>query len=301
MVCYWWVMSELLTEHYGFRVIYSDDNFIAVNKTLPLPMLPGKNSKTSLQDLVCNFEAGIRKKPSEESNEITCKGSQNIQYNSASKIITNTAFFLEAPHRIDERTSGIALFCKTRESLIITNYLFQLSLVQKKYYALVETARAPQGDSGIVRHRLYHDERANKTFAKPVNSSERRNNAELAWRVHAVCDDFTLLEIEPRQGKTHQIRAQLAAIGSPIIGDIKYGSHYKTTSGFIMLHARFMCFPSIKSDEEFTKLTTFMNKQTKLIKTITNTLLTNPITLQAPFPIGEPLWNNFNTTITDGA
>lgn len=248
----------------SYTIIYTDNNYIAINKLLPLPTLKGKHNQLSLKEAIVHNEQ---------------------------------CAFLEAPHRIDERTSGIALFCKNKDSLKTINYVFQLGLVQKKYFAIVETCKKLHGNSGILRHRLYHDERSNKTFAKPITRYNRKNTAELSWEAIAMHGGFTLLEIQPMQGKTHQIRAQLAAAGAPIVGDYKYGSHIHTTSGFILLHAGYLKVPALHNQDDFSAIELFLQKQPKL-KNIFNTLLAKPLELKALFPVHELFWDSFRNEMS---
>lgn len=290
-------MSETQKEHRIFTVLYSGAYFIAVNKEQPVPMLKGKNCKISLQDLVRNVEVSRYKKQEAEHTQQNCPYFQYTEhahvYDNNSIPIKATDVFLEAPHRIDERTSGIALFCKTKESLIIMNYLLQAGMVRKKYYALVETAKVPPDNAGVLRHRLYHDERTNKTFAKAVKSDERKNTAELSWKTMSTNNGFSMLEIVPHQGKTHQIRAQLAASGIPIIGDVKYGSHIRTASGFIMLHAGSLYYPALLEASTIKLLESFVHKQNDRARKILKLLLAQPIALTAPFPESEQFWAPF--------
>ncbi len=128
--------------------------------------------------------------------------------------------FLEPIHRLDKPASGIVIFAKTSKALSRLQQQMREKKIKKTYYARVEGV--PKQTSASLRHYLTHDEyRANVTTKKDPKAKE----ALLDYIVVSCDEKSALLEIQLHTGRYHQIRAQLAAIGHPIIGDKKYGAH----------------------------------------------------------------------------
>lgn len=143
--------------------------------------------------------------------------------------------FLGLPHRLDRPTSGLILLAKTSKALSRLNQMFQDHKIQKTYWAVVK--KPPQLKQAFLKHYLFRDKQKNKSFAhaKEVNDSKL---AELDYRCIYSLDHYHLLEVKPKTGRHHQIRVQLAHIGSPIKGDLKYGAQRANPDASIHLHAR---------------------------------------------------------------
>mgnify|MGYP000116383278 CR=1 FL=1 len=149
------------------------------------------------------------------------------------------AVYLHPAHRIDRPVSGAVLFARTDKALSRLTELFRLQQVQKSYFALV--VRPPVAPSGELRHFLLKDEQRNivKAYPKPVPGAK-----ESITRYDSVGKKgpYFLLHITPLTGRAHQIRAQLAAMGCPIAGDLKYGAQKALPDASIGLHCRSMEF-----------------------------------------------------------
>lgn len=148
--------------------------------------------------------------------------------------------FLGVTHRLDRPTSGVLLFARTSKCLTRMNELFRNDgSIQKTYWAVVEAK--PEQPSATLQHWLVRNEKQNKSFAYQQEQKESKK-AALTYRYLASSDRFHLLEIELHTGRHHQIRAQLAAIGLHIKGDLKYGFPRSNKDGGIHLHARTIQF-----------------------------------------------------------
>jgi len=144
-------------------------------------------------------------------------------------------------HRIDRPTSGVVIFAKTSKALARMNQLIRDRQIHKKYWAIVKNA--PSQPCGTLVHYLFKKDSENKSIVSNT-PKEGYSKAELNYSLIASTERYHLLEIELITGRHHQIRAQLAAIGCPIKGDIKYGYQRTNPEGnsFINLHARSICF-----------------------------------------------------------
>ena len=147
--------------------------------------------------------------------------------------------YLGIPHRLDRPTSGIVVYAKTEKSLVRLNALFKGSGVQKTYWAIVD--REPPQEEGTLVHYLVRDTKRNKSRARSVEGNGGKL-AKLDYRLIARSKSYFLLEILLHTGRHHQIRAQLAAIGLHIKGDLKYGCARSNPDGGICLHARKISF-----------------------------------------------------------
>ena len=197
------------------QVLYEDNHIIAVSKTCHEIVQGDKTGDTPLSETV---KAYIKEK-----------------YNKPGEV------FLGVTHRLDRPTTGVVLFARTSKALTRLNAMFQShEQIRKTYWAIVSTDKGHQHiDKGEVRleNYLWRNEKQNKSFVvKPGTKDAKR--AVLTYKAIAHSDRYTLLEINLETGRHHQIRCQLAAIGCPIKGDLKYGAKRSNPDGGISLHAR---------------------------------------------------------------
>ena len=192
-----------------FEVLYEDNHIIAVNKK-PSDIVQGdKTGDRPLGEFVKDY---IKKK-----------------YNKPGDV------FLGVVHRLDRPVSGVILFARTSKALSRLNELFRSKQVQKTYWAVVKNKPNPTKD--ILVHYLKKNQQKNKSTA--FNREEDGTlKSELSYQLIKSLDNYHLLEVLPKTGRHHQIRVQLSKIGSPIKGDIKYGSDRTNKDASIHLHAR---------------------------------------------------------------
>ena len=145
------------------------------------------------------------------------------------------AVYLGVVHRLDRPTSGIVLFSKTSKALARLNKLFADRETEKIYWAIVKNP-PPKSEDSLI-HFLKRNPKQNKSYAhsKEVPDSKK---AILHYKMIKKLDNYYLLEISLETGRHHQIRSQLAAIGCPIKGDLKYGFDRSNVDGSIHLHAK---------------------------------------------------------------
>ncbi|MGN0067634.1 MAG: RluA family pseudouridine synthase [Bacteroides sp.] len=143
--------------------------------------------------------------------------------------------FLGVVHRLDRPVSGLVIFAKTSKALSRLNTMLAQSEVKKTYWAIV-TARPPQEEGELI-HYLVRNEQQNKSYAYDRERPGSKQ-AILHYRLIATSERYWLLEVDLKTGRHHQIRCQLAKMGCPIKGDLKYGAPRSNPDGSISLHAR---------------------------------------------------------------
>lgn len=194
--------------------------------------------------LACDKPAGLLTQPSgsdRENLEDRAKAWVKAEYDKPGKV------FLEAVHRLDAAASGVVLFARTSKALSRLNAMQRAREITKRYEALVEGR--PREEEGQLEHWLRHgDRRAVVELAGPSGAGDRQEDAKgakearLTYRIVDSNKRVTRVVIELETGRYHQIRAQFAAIGCPILGDTKYGSRTRLDEGVIALHHREMSF-----------------------------------------------------------
>jgi 23S rRNA pseudouridine1911/1915/1917 synthase len=143
--------------------------------------------------------------------------------------------FLGTVHRLDRPVSGAVMFARTSKALTRLNEMLRLHQIKKTYWAIVD--QPPPAPEGRLENYLRKDQEKNKSF---VVKSDTKGAllAKLSYRLLKGSDRYYLLEVELETGRHHQIRAQLAAIGCKIKGDLKYGSPRSNPDGSVSLHSR---------------------------------------------------------------
>jgi 23S rRNA pseudouridine1911/1915/1917 synthase len=186
--------------------------------------------------LVINKESGMLVQGDETGDEPLVDAARayiKSKYNKPGEV------FLGVVHRLDRPVSGIVVFARTSKALSRMNELFRDRETQKVYWAVTDS-KPPSAEDTLV-HWLRKDEKKNKTtvFSRDTKEALR---SELSYKLIGNAGGNYLLEVKPITGRSHQIRAQLAAVGCSILGDLKYGSAFQTGDGSIALHARQLTF-----------------------------------------------------------
>lgn len=218
-------------------VVYEDNHIIVVNKTSSEIVQGDKTGDIPLSETVKQY---LKEK-----------------YNKPGNV------FVGVTHRLDRPVSGLVVFAKTSKALSRLNDMFRDGEVKKTYWAIVK--ECPKEAEGELVHYLVRNEKQNKSYAydKEVRSSKK---AVLHYKLIGHSQNYYLLEVDLKTGRHHQIRCQLAKMGCPIKGDLKYGFPRSNPDGSICLHARTVQFVHPVSKEQ--------------------------IALTAPLPEGN-LWNGF--------
>ena len=201
-------------------VLYEDNHIIAVNKTCNEIVQGDKTGDTPLSETV---KAYIKEK-----------------YNKPGEV------FLGVTHRLDRPTSGVVLFARTSKALTRLNEMFREKSysesgltakrsIKKTYWAIVQGA--PKVPEARLENWLVKNEAQNKSYIVKPHTKDAKQ-AILNYRTLVRGKSYTLLEVDLETGRHHQIRCQLAAIGCPIKGDLKYGAKRSNPDGGICLHAR---------------------------------------------------------------
>lgn len=218
-------------------VVYEDNHIIVVNKLASEIVQGDKTGDQPLSEMVKSYLKEKYQKPG------------NV--------------FVGVTHRLDRPVSGLVIFAKTSKALSRLNDMFRNGDVKKTYWAIVKNK--PKDCVGELTHFMVRNEKQNKSYAydREVPNSKK---AVLDYRLIGHSLNYYLLEVDLKTGRHHQIRCQLAKMGSPIKGDLKYGSPRSNPDGSICLHARRVVFIHPISKEK--------------------------IELEAPLPEGN-LWKGF--------
>lgn len=193
----------------NISILYEDNHIIAVNKTHHDLVQKDATGDEALDDKV---RAYIRQK-----------------YNKPGEV------FLGVVHRLDRPVTGAVLFARTSKALSRLTALFRTGDIKKTYWAVVKNP--PPKESDRLIHHLVRNAAQNKSYCSEAPKAGSKESV-LGYRIIGRSDHYTLLEIHLETGRHHQIRAQLAHIGSPIRGDLKYGYPRSNPDGGISLHAR---------------------------------------------------------------
>lgn len=220
------------------NVVYEDNHIIIVNKKSGEIVQGDKTGDKPLSDIVKEYIKEAYAKPG------------NV--------------FLGVVHRLDRPVSGLVVFARTSKALSRLNDMFRTGDVHKTYWAL--TKNRPQQSEGTIGSWLVRNEKQNKSYSYD-HEKPGAKKAILKYKVIGASDNYTLIEVKLLTGRHHQIRCQLASIGCPIKGDLKYGAKRSNPDGSISLLARRVEF--------------------------THPVSKQPICVEAPLP-DAPEWQAFN-------
>jgi 23S rRNA pseudouridine1911/1915/1917 synthase len=196
-----------------FSVLYEDNHLLVVNKASGVLVQGDETGDVPLVEL--------------------CKQYIKEKYGKPGDV------FLGVVHRLDRPVSGVVVFARTSKSLSRMNALFRERETKKTYWAIV--SKKPKQPQGILVHWLAKDEKRNKAIAYPTETNGALRS-ELSYAEINQQRGYTLLEVNPITGRSHQIRIQLASMGCAIVGDLKYGNQEVVGDGSICLHARRLTF-----------------------------------------------------------
>ena len=190
-------------------VVYEDNHIIVVNKTASEIVQGDKTGDTPLSETVKEY--------------------LKVKYNKPGNV------FIGVTHRLDRPVSGLVVFAKTSKALSRLNDMFRLGEVKKTYWAVVK--ERPKELEGELIHWMVRNEKQNKSYAYDTEKPNSKK-AILRYKLIGHSQNYHLLEVDLQTGRHHQIRCQLAKMGCPIKGDLKYGSPRSNPDGSICLHAR---------------------------------------------------------------
>ncbi len=220
------------------QVLYEDNHIIIVSKEAGEIVQGDKTGDTPLSDVVKQYIKEAYAKPG------------NV--------------FLGVVHRLDRPVSGIVVFARTSKALARLNEMFRQGEVEKTYRAIVRDT--PPEPEATLTDWLVRNEKQNKSYVSAPEAKGAKK-AVLDYRTIGRSDHYSLLEINLHTGRHHQIRCQLAHIGCPIRGDLKYGARRSNPDGSISLCAHSVSFVHPISQK--------------------------PIHVVAPLP-ADPLWAKFS-------
>ena len=205
------------------EVLYEDNHLIAINKPAGMLVQIDTTGDKALEDLVKEYISVKYEKPGD--------------------------VFLGVTHRIDRPVSGIVLFAKTTKALTRINEMFKVNKIKKTYWAIVKNR--PEKEKATLTHYIFRDTKRNVSRAseKEIPNSKQ---ATLSYSIISSSENYHLLEVDLQTGRHHQIRCQLAKIGCPIKGDLKYGFPRSNPDGGISLHSRQMVFEHPVKKEKIT-------------------------------------------------
>ena len=213
--------DKILSNKNNLQVLYEDNHIIIVNKRAGDIVQGDKTGDKPLSDVVKDY---IKHKYSKPGN-----------------------VYLGVVHRLDRPTTGVVMFSKTSKALPRLNKLFADKKTNKTYWALVK--QEPKKRQDTLIHWLRKNPKNNKSTAyiKEIPDSKK---AILHYQVIKELNTYFLLEVSLETGRHHQIRVQLASIGCPIKGDLKYGFDRSNKDAGISLHARNLQFIHPVSNEQ---------------------------------------------------
>ena len=202
-------MSKILSNKSNLQILHEDNHIVVINKRAGDIVQGDKTGDIPLNEIVKLYIKDRYNKPG------------NV--------------YLGTVHRLDRPTTGIVIFAKTSKALTRLNKMLVDKHITKTYWALVKSK--PEKEQDTLIHWLKKNPKNNKSssYLKEISNGKM---AILHYEMLKKLDNYYLLEINLETGRHHQIRSQLASIGCPIKGDLKYGFDRSNKDASISLHAR---------------------------------------------------------------
>ncbi|MBI3440540.1 MAG: RNA pseudouridine synthase [Proteobacteria bacterium] len=212
-------MPDLNQHHYTLtaadlqsRVLFKDALILVINKPAGIPVHPGPGGSHSLEDYFDELRFELPHAP-------------------------------WLAHRLDRDTSGCLILGRQKKSLRRLGRLFETGAIAKTYWAVVHGG--PQDDSGVIDGYLEKVKTPKGWYMKVSNKNDNAQSAITEWKVMSRCGGYSWLELQPKTGRTHQIRVHCQSLGCPVIGDWVYGHPAKAGEilPLLHLHARSIDIP----------------------------------------------------------
>lgn len=202
-------------------VLYEDNHLLALDKPAGVPVVPDISGDPALLD---QAKAYLKEKYSKPGD-----------------------VFLGVVHRLDRPVSGVVLFARTTKAASRLSESWRNTDVVKEYvgWSELRSPRAEAAGSGEVVQWLVKDEKTNVSRAVPEAAAAALGGkrAVTVWKLRRANDRGTILDLEPRTGRSHQLRMACAALGLPLAGDLKYGAEKPLPDARIGLHAARLIVP----------------------------------------------------------
>ena len=214
-------MSKIISNKSNLQVLYEDNHIIIVNKRAGDIVQGDKTGDQPLSDIV--------------------KAYIKYKYNKPGNV------YLGVTHRLDRPTTGIVVFAKTSKVLPRLNKMFLDKKINKTYWAIVK--QKPENQKDTLTHWLKKNPKNNKSTAYNHEIKDSKK-AILHYKIIKQLNNYFLLEVNLETGRRHQIRCQLASIGSPIKGDLEYGFDRSNEDASIHLHSKKIEFIHPASKEQ---------------------------------------------------